>query len=163
MKKITVLFFSIGLMSLMACQQENKTSLKTYDLLEYGVPVKILAPDSAEIETMDLVVQKDITVKKGKDYSIQIFSSTASTTDIKQLKANQMEEVRNNPFFSKVLKEEADGFIYELQIDSTHQSYGFRHFQIKGDNEYIFQTGLIGTFSQEAVEQMYEAVQPNKK
>ncbi len=147
----------------LACSSEPVSDLKEKNLLEYGIPITILAPDSAEVETMDLVVQKDITVKKGKDYYIQIFASDATTTDANRLKSAQLEEVRDNPFFSKIIKEDSNGFIYETAIDSTKKNYGFRHFRIKGDKEYVFQTGLIGTFSLDDVEKMYLAVQPVAK
>ena len=148
------------LLTLMACSSEPASDLKSRSLLEFGIPITIMAPDSAQIETMDLVVQKDITIKKGDDYYVQIFASDASTTDVSKMKAAQLNEVRDNPFFSKIVKEDTDGFIYETAIDSTKTNYGFRHFRIKGDKEYIFQTGLIGTFSLDDVERMYEAVQP---
>lgn len=147
---------------LFACQQEAVTNLKPLDLLQYDVPITIMAPDSAEVKTMDLLVQKDITIKGGDDYSVQIFVSDATTTDTKLIVAELLADVKKNPYFTKVVKEDTDGFIYETAVDSTHISYGFRQVRVQGDREFIFRTGLIGTFNQKQTERMYEAVRPIK-
>ncbi len=145
-----------------ACQQEQQTQLEPLDLLPYGVPVNIMAPDSAEVNTMDMVVTQDITVQKGDDYFVQIYVSEASTTDIPRIKANQLSEVKSNRYFSRIVQEDEAGFIYETAIDSSNVNYGFRYLMVKGDKELIFQTGLIGDFDLQDVEQMYQAVQPQK-
>ena len=161
MNQRLLLFCSVLLF--FACQQNPKNDWKPLDLLQYDVPLTILAPDSAEVKTMDLLVQKDVTIKKGKDYSIQIFISDALTSDVKKIIAEIKGEVKNNPYFSKFTLEEDNGFIYETVIDSTHYNYGFRQVRIQGDREYIFSTGLIGTFDQQQVEDMYNAVKPQAK
>jgi len=147
---------------LTACQQDQQTQLAPLDLLPYGVPVTIMAPDSAEVNTMDMVVTKDITVKGKEDYFVQIYVSDASTTDIARLKADQLSEVKSNRYFSRIVQEDEAGFIYETAIDSSNVNYGFRYLMVKGDKELIFQTGLIGDFDLQDVEQMYQAVQPKK-
>ncbi|MEM9824218.1 MAG: hypothetical protein AAF985_24245 [Bacteroidota bacterium] len=161
-KNLPLLAFGT-LLLLFACQQSPTKSWQPLDLLKYGVPITIMAPDSAKVKTMDLLVQKDVTIKKGEDYYVQIFSSDATTSDHKKILAELKADVKNNPYFSKFLLEEDKGFIYETVIDSTHYNYGFRHIRIQGDREYIFQTGLIGNFDQEQVEAMYDAVQPTTK
>jgi len=100
---------------------------------------------------------KDVTVKKGDDYFVQILSTSATTTDINSLKSDQLNEVKKNPYFKKIVFEEANGFIFEKQIDSLF-NYDFRYVKIQGSNEYIFQTGLFGKFSEEVVRDMYESV-----
>lgn len=151
----------LGLTLLMSCQSEPTSNLKSLNLLQYGVPMSILAPDSAKVETMDLVVQKDITVKsrENDDYYVQIYASDAETNDVAQIKSTQLREVKGNRYFSKIINEEEQGFIYETKLDSTNINYGFRYVYLQGDKQYVFQTGLIGTFTQEEVENMYKAVQ----
>ena len=143
---------------LIGCQNDASKSMNQLDLLGYGIPMTILAPDSAEVKTMDMGFMKDVTVKKGKEYSIQILASEANTTSVEQVKALQLSEVQKNPFFSQIITDLPNGFIYENRIDSTHINYGFRYVHIQGGQEYVFQTGMIGDFSQESVEEMYEAV-----
>ncbi len=152
---VVVLSLLIG-----ACTKDAKTKLNPLDLLSYGVPITIMAPDSAKVETMDMIVQKDITVRKGKDYYVQIYASDATTRDVAQLKAEQLAEVKTNRFFSKIINEEEAGFIYEMAIDSVNINYGFRHVRVQGDREYVFQTGLVGNFNLEETQRMYEAVKP---
>lgn len=141
------------------CQQEVQEDLKPLDLLEWGVPMTIMAPDSATVKTMDLGgVLKDITIKGADNYSLQIYATDAATTDVARVKATQLAEVKTNPYFSKIVREEEAGFIYENIVDTENVYYGFRYVRIQGDKEYIFQTGLIGSFTLEEVEKMYSAV-----
>lgn len=157
MKNITLLLFAILFFA--ACESEEKVNLQPLDLLEYGVPVTIMAPDSAEVKKSDFgPFMKDVTVRKGKDYFVQIYASQASTTDIAQLKAQALTEVKGKKYFSKIISEEMAGFIYETKVDSNYIDYGFRYIRVQGSNEFIFQTGLIGPFTLEAVQNMYEAV-----
>lgn len=156
-----LLFFLFAALLIGACQQNTGPQWAELDLMSYGVPLSIAAPDSAKVKTTDLGLIKDITIKEGEDYYIQLYASAASTNDVAKIKADQLGEVKNNRFFSKIVKEEADGFIYETAIDSSNINYGFRYIYLQGDMEYIFQTGLIGTFTQQQTEKMYEAVQQN--
>lgn len=146
-----------------ACQNEdNKIPLVPLDLSAYNVPVTIQAPDSADVKMMDMGFMKDVSVKKGDNYYVQVYASQATMTDPTKILAQQLSEVKDNRYFSKIVREEPAGFIYETTIDSSNINYGFRHVRVQGDNEFIFRTGLIGIFSLEDVEHMYKAVQPTK-
>ncbi len=153
-------FFLCWLLLIAACQTETEPALKPLDLLQYDIPITIMAPDSATVKTMDMGVLKDVSIKKGEDYYIQIYASQASTNDVARVKADQLAEVKNNPYFSKIIEEEDSGFIYEMVIDSSNTNYGFRHIRLQGDKEFIFQTGLVGMFSLEEVKRMLNAVKP---
>ncbi|MEL7021354.1 MAG: hypothetical protein AAGK47_07100 [Bacteroidota bacterium] len=146
------------------CQPDANTGMDSLDLMRYDIPVTILAPDSVEVKTLDLVVQKDVTVKSknNNDYYVQIYAADATTNDVAQLKSEQMEEVKSNRYFSKIVEEQTDGFIYETKVDSNMINYGFRYVYLQGDKQYTFQTGLIGTFTAEEVKTMYDAVQQKK-
>ena len=159
MKKIILLFPMLLLF--VQCTQDQQEALKPLDLLEWGIPITVMAPDSASVKTMDLGgVLKDVTIKGDNNYSIQIYATGASTTDMARVKSNQLTEVKANRYFSKIVEEEDDGFIYENVVDSSNVYYGFRHIRIQGDMEYVFQTGLIGSFTLEEVQSMYNAVKP---
>jgi len=145
-----------------ACQSEPKSEWKPKSLLSYGVPLSIPAPDSVLVEQMDLIVKKDISLRNDDGYFIQIFAGDATTKDIAAVKASQKSEVESNPYFSKILSENTTGFLYETAVDSNNINYGFRHIVIQGDREYIFQTGLIGRFTLEQVNKMYDAAQAVK-
>lgn len=154
------LLFVAAIILIAACQKNGGADeWVEKDLLEYGIPITIMAPDSAEVNSSDLggLIQ-DVTIKKGDDYYIQIYASDAETTDIARVKSAQLAEVKSNRYFSKIVTEDMDGFVYETVIDSTAINYGFRYMKVQGDKEFIFQTGLVGSFTQEEAERMYEAV-----
>lgn len=154
MKKIA--FVSLCALMLFACQSETP-QLLPLNLLEHGIPMTIMAPDSADVKTSDLGLFKNVTIQKGKDYYIEVFYSQATTTDVAKIKADQMEEVRSEQYFSQILSEEDAGFMYETEIDSI-KNYGFRYIKVQGDNEYIFRPGFSGFFTQAAAERMYNSV-----
>ncbi|MEO7175572.1 MAG: hypothetical protein ABIV51_06920 [Saprospiraceae bacterium] len=103
----------------------------------------------------------DITVRKDSTYEIQIFLSEKTNDDIAAVTKGQLELVKENPFFSKILKEETDGFLYENQLDGA-SNFGFRRIVLSGNQEIIFQNALLGTYSKEQAESMYEAVKQKK-
>lgn len=152
--------YGISFFCLLLCFScgSDKTELKPLNLIKYGLPVTIQAPDSAKVKVSDMGIIKDVVISDGAQYSVQIFSSKAMTVDVKQLAAEQLADVKRNPYFSKVVREEDAGFIYENNIDSTLINYSFRHIKVMGDKEIVFQTGLIGSFSLEDVERMYSSV-----
>ncbi len=157
MKKIALFSFCLSLF-LLACQADSVNSnWKPLDLLSYGVPITLMAPDSAAVTVDDLLGQKDITIE-GENFSVQLFVYDATTTNAAEVKNEKLREVQEQKYFSKVIKDEPTGFIYETVIDSTYKSYRFYHIKIKGDKEFLFQSGLRGQFSQEQAEATYQAV-----
>ena len=155
MKYSAFLFFIIVLFS---CKSEN-TNLNTLDLLEYGVALRINAPEGSKVTVDDLGVWKDITIKDDKDFNLQIIASQSTTFDKAKIVADQLKSVKESPYFSKIIEEYDDGFIFEKKIDEENINYDFRYVKLNGDKEYLFQRGLLGTFSEQVVRTMYKAVQ----
>lgn len=149
------LFFILSIF-ILSCA-ENKPKTEILDLMKYGLPIQIKAPAEAVVKADDMGFYTDVTVKGGDDYFIQILSTSATTSDIGILKKDQLNEVEKNPYFKRITFEETNGFIFEKQIDSLY-NYDFRYVKIQGSNEYIFQTGLFGKFSEDAVRKMYDSV-----
>lgn len=163
MRKI-VLIAGSCLLFVLSCQKEKQEVWKPLDLLQYGIPITILAPDSSQVKSDDLGgLMKDVTIKAGDDYSVQIYATDALTTDLAKIKAGQLAEVKGNRYFSKIVEEEETGFIYEMMLDTSNINYGFRHVRVQGDKEFVFQPGLVGTFTLEEAKRMYEAVKPQPK
>ena len=73
------------------------------------------------------------------------------------LKSEEIREVKNNPYFSRIVQEEENGFIYELVIDST-LNYSFRYIWPQGDKLYTFQTGVVETYALPEAKKLYQAV-----
>ena len=160
MRALCFLLLSLLLAS---CAKDSASDWSELDLTAYSLPVKIMAPDSAKVVSSNFSsIMQDVTVKSEADeYSVQILASQASTNDMTRLKAEQLELVRDNRYFSKVVREEDNGFIFENQIDST-SIFGFRYIIYQGDKEFVFQNGFDATYGQEAIEAMYAAVQQKK-
>ncbi len=148
---------SIGIIS--CGVEEPQSKFVELDLLSHGMPIVIQAPSDPIIESINLAIQKDITVKKGPDFSLQIFQSDALVSNPKAIKARLLYEVQGNKFYQKIMSEDDQGFIYQTAIDSSYINYGFRYFRLQGDKEYVFQTSLGGKYTLEAVQGMYQAVQ----
>ncbi len=150
-------------MILVSCQTDDAGKWSDTDLLPYGIPITVQAPDSLAVKTKDIGrFMTDVTLQSDEPYNIQIFASDAETNDIAAIKADQLQEVKNHRYFSRIVREEEPGFIYETRLDSNTVNYGFRYVYLQGDKEYIFQTGLSGLFSLEETERMYEAVKQEK-
>lgn len=156
-------FFLAMAIALSSCTSDATGNWKSLDLMKYNLPVTIMAPDSAEVKSSSLSgVMQDVTIDSPADrYSVQIFSSQASTNDLTRLKAEQLQLVRDNRYFSNIVREEPNGFVFMNQIDST-SIYGFRHIVYQGDQEIVFQNSFGGTFSLEEAEAMYAAVKQKK-
>lgn len=122
----------------------------------------ILAPDSAEVIKKDYNIMRDITIRKGNNYYVQIFVSTASTPEAEVMKS-QLESVKQDKYFKELIQQDKNGFIFQKQLDSAIIDYDFRYIKILNDQEIIFQTGMIGTFSLEDVQRMYEGVKSSNE
>ena len=133
-------------------------NLKPLDLASFGLPLIVMAPDSASVIKKDYPIMRDITVRKGDNYYLQIFESKATLKDPADVKKSLLKSVQQNKYFKDLVMEEPDGFIFCKQPDSTLVNYDFRYIKIIGEEEIIFQAGMIGTFTLEDVQQMYGAV-----
>ncbi|HZV69088.1 MAG TPA: hypothetical protein VFG10_06070 [Saprospiraceae bacterium] len=142
---------------LMACGHPKSEKLSSLDLTPYGLPLSIHAPDSADVMKKEYNIMRDITIRKGDHFYVQIFESLA-TSDAAEVKRSQLESVKQDKYFKELILEEENGFIFRKELDSALVDYDFRYIRIMDDKEIIFQTGLIGTFTLEDVEQMYKAV-----
>lgn len=159
MKKISL--FIAGFLFLLACQKDQTLEWKETSLLACcQLPISVLAPDSVDIKSSKLGgLFKDVTIKGGDDYFVQVYASEATTNDVARIKSDQLKQVKEFRFFSKIVEEDENGFLYENIIDSTNVNYSFRYVTVGGDTEYIFQPGLTGLFTEEQARRMYEAVQ----
>lgn len=144
-----------------SCKTDKVSNYNDLDLLKYGMPISVKAPLDSEVTMDDLGVMKDVTVKSGDDYFLQVFSSTAISLDAKSIKQTKLEEVKIADYFSRIVEDNEHGFIYEKKI-GENLDYDFRFVKIQGDYEFIFQTGLYGTFSEEDVRAMYQSVDTKK-
>jgi hypothetical protein len=151
--------FLFVLLLLGSCQQDPQAQWQALDLLPYDIPLSVQAPDSAQVSSGELGPYRDVTIRAGQSYVVQTLAGEAASKDLARLKSEQLEVVRDNAFFEQLLREDPDGFIYELKIDSI-SSYGFVQLFLQDGKEYILRSGLASTFSLEQAQRMYEAVRP---
>lgn len=147
---------SLLMVVVMACSGGHQ-NMNEKSLLEYGVPITILAPDSLNVQRSSIGFQEDITVKGDDGFNIQIFVSDAVVPTLEKAIEAHVESVEGNPLFHQIVEKKDDGFIFENRIDST-QTFGFRHIRLMGGKEYIFQEPLLGTLSEEKARELYDAV-----
>jgi hypothetical protein len=145
------------LLLLSACHQDT-VSLRPLDLNQYGIPMIILAPDSAVVLEKDYKFMRDITIRKAPEYDLQVFELTSTTADAAGEKFHQLASVRQDPFFKEIVREDDYGFIFSKHLDSLTVDYDFRLIKLFGEKELIFQTGLAGSYSLEQVKRMYKAI-----
>ncbi|MEM6966857.1 MAG: hypothetical protein AAF573_18985 [Bacteroidota bacterium] len=148
---------------LTACGNEQNAYLKPRNLIEFGIPLTILAPDSVDINKENLGVQNEVTIASegSGEYEVRIYFGEATTSDVGVIKAQQLEFLKGTDIFSKVTLDEPNGFIYETKIDSSLYSYGFRRILVQGNREYIFTSGS-GIFTKAQAEEMYKATKPQE-
>jgi len=144
-------------MIMLSCKGDPLDGMQKTELMSYGFPIAMHVPEGAEIKKTDLGVMQDLTVKAGDNYYVQIFSSDLLTIDKTTVMNEKLVEAKSHPFFSKIISEEDDGFIFEKNIDGV-LNYDFRYIKIQGDKEYVFQTGLVGNYTEEDVKAMYASV-----
>lgn len=164
MKNRILSLLAAGL-TLWACQPGGKGEWKPTDLIRYGVPVVVLAPDSLDVKNQSLArgLVQDVAIKGGEDYDVQLYIAPAETNDISRIKAGLLAEVKSGRSFSRIVREEEPGFIYETRLDSSQLYYGFRYIHLQADKEYIFQSGYSALFSLEQAERLYSAVKPLRR
>jgi hypothetical protein len=153
------LFFVAFIFLLCSCGEGEREGYRDLDLMAYNIPVTIEAPDSAEVISGSLSgVMDDITVRSPEErFNVQILASAAQTNDMTRLKADALELVRDNRYFSRIVREDPNGFIFENTIDGT-SAYGFRYIVYQGDREIIFQNAFDGVFTLDEIENMYASV-----
>ena len=150
--------YVFGLLFLSACVNTG-SELVELDLLDNGIPIKILAPAGAKVEVSGLGMIKDIIIRDTLNYFVQIFASKANSLNPKKVKNDYKKIIEDSRFFSKITEDYEHGFIYEKKIDENIFRYDFRYIRIQGDQQYIFQTGLGGGYDESMVRIMYQAVQ----
>ena len=141
---------------LVSCKDSKP--VEKLDLLKYGLPISVTAPEGSEVVADDLGYMKDVTLKAGDDYYIQIYGSPAVSVDAKAIFLEKKAEIEKGPFFKEIVLEEENGMIYKKDLGGETIDYDFVFVKIQGDNEFVFQTGLIGIFNEEQVKEMYNSV-----
>jgi len=140
------------------CKSDKSSKYPQKDLLKHGFAISVKAPENAVIKFDDYGIMQELTISQGEEYNIQILKSVTNTSNEKEALNSQMNLVKGDLYFSKVIEEYEKGFIFEKKIDENI-NYDFRYVKLIGEDEYIFQTGMVGTYTEESVREMYNSVQ----
>ncbi|MGK0387917.1 MAG: hypothetical protein ACI94Y_000644 [Maribacter sp.] len=153
-----LLAFVLGAAMMASCNTDNGPALKPLNLLSYGFPITIMAPDSAKVEKSLGGIIEELTITGDGNYGVLVRSSMASITDVAKIKADELKMTKEYRYFSKILQEDPAGFLYETAIDSTNISYEFLYIKVQGDKEYQFRTPYTGSFTEKEAKRIYESL-----
>jgi len=94
------------------------------------------------------------------DYYINISEKTGSISPSAE-KAAQLTSLKKLKNFVKVVKEEADGFIYEIK-NPGESLYGFVFVKQNNGTNYVFQQGNYQPEGMDKIETMFNSVKDSK-
>ncbi len=159
MLKFRCLILVLSMVMIYSC--DNAVSkYEPLDLMSHGMPIKILAPSNTLIKSDDLGILKDLTIVDTLNggYNIQIYSSKTDILDRAKLLDQIKLEIEATEFFSKMIEETENGFIYEKKVTEDYINYDFRVVRLQSDVKYTIQAGFGEQYQIEDIESMFNAV-----
>jgi hypothetical protein len=156
LKFYLILFASLGL--LQYCSNAKAPHKKgTTSLLSYGIPLYVNIPKDVEINRRMVGNITEVTVKgKGEKswFELIVQNLPAESDDLAWNKHLQIEDVKNNIFFTRIMEENENGFIYE-QVPEDKPTYHFRYVIVQGTNLYTVSSALGSKLSLDQVREMF--------
>lgn len=132
------------LIALQSCER-HEIRLEKLNLAPHGVNLVIMAPDSSGIDVRQYETIKDITIRKGPYYDIQIFESEATSMDVGALKTEELQALWEEAYFRELTWEDKAGFIFK------NNGKTIRHRMISGISKSL----LTGNTVSRRVSQVY--------
>ncbi len=153
------LLFAIAILLVCSCDN-TKSNFEPLDLMAHGMPIKIMAPANTSIKSDDLGIMKDLTIVDTLNggYNIQIYSSKTDVLDRAKLLEGIKSEIEGSTFFSKMIEETENGFIYEKKVTEDYINYDFRVVRLQSNVKYTLQAGFGEQYELSDVENMFDAV-----
>jgi hypothetical protein len=100
-------------------------------------------------------------IVKGKDekswFELIVQNLPSESEDLAWNKYLQIEDVRNNVYFTRIMEENENGFIYEL-VPRDKPTYHFRYVIVQGSQLYVVSTALGSELTMEQTRELFEAV-----
>ncbi len=154
---LTIILISI--LFLFSCKDGSKSSsVNSLDLMKYGVPFSINAPEDVSITKVGSGKLEDISIRNKSGYDVQVFMGDAFSSNLEKLKSIKKEEITSNPTFKKIIEEFENGFIYEKRSDIGNRNYDFVVIIIQGAKEINFQAGNSKEFTEFEVKSMVKSI-----
>jgi hypothetical protein len=148
----------LGVAIIASCNTDSASALKPLNLLSYGFPITIMAPDSAKVDKSLGGIIEELTIEGDGNYGLLVQSSMATIIDVAKIKEDELKLVKEGKYFSEILQEDPAGFLYKTVIDSTNISYEFLYVKVQGDKEYKFRTPYTGSFTEKEAKMIYESL-----
>lgn len=152
-----LLYIFIIFTYIVGCQSNAKPKNGT-DLMKYGIPYTIVAPDDVTLTKIGSGTLSDVNIKNNRGYDVQVYMSDAYTADLAKLKQMKKDQVIEHPQFSKIVEEFDNGFLYEKQADDGNRSFDFMIIKVQGDKEINFQAGNSKPFTETDAKSMIQSV-----
>ena len=134
----------------------NSDGLETISLQEHGANIDIKIPAGAEVSSESIGYRKQISVQQDK-FDVVILVGDEETRTPAEIKKEKLESVKALDIFSKVVQEDDNGFIYEIN-QGTDKNYDFRYVYVKNGSSHDFRRGFVGDYTLDEVKTMYNAV-----
>lgn len=145
---LLMLIFVVG-----ACSSDG---LQTIDLQPHGANISIKAPAGVEIEQKPIGFRKELTIQEDKFDVVLLIADDAPQT-IAELKKSKLESIESSEIFSRIVQQDDNGFIFEVDLGSE-KNYDFRYVFIKNNATYDFRRNFVGNFTLDEVKRMYNGV-----
>jgi len=158
-RTLMLTIISIPILFLFSCKDGSKSSSpNSLDLMKYGVPYSINAPDDVSITKVGSGKLEDISIRNKSGYDVQLFMGDAFSSNLEKLKSIKKEEITSNPTFKKIIEEFENGFIYEKISDIGNRNYDFVVIIVQGNKEINFQAGNSKEFTEDEVKSMVKSI-----
>ncbi len=161
MKSLTIFFWmAVFALIFSACSFDPADGWSEKDLMQHGLPIRMLVPDDVTVKKSELGLQQDFTIDGGDDYGVQVFVAERSGGSVANIVAELRTSIENNSAFHEIVHEQEDGFVYEFKFGPERSNFGFRRVKLQGDYEYVIQNAMGRIFDKEQAMNMFEAVIP---
>lgn len=148
----TTLFFLIA-----GCADDH-ASWKETDMMKYGLPIKMKVPEGVEVLKSSVANSDEFKLTGPEGFGMTILMEDASTSDAAKAKGELEKIIKDGRYFDGFIRNEPNGFVYQLTIDSTRTAFCFRKVKIQGGKQIIFQNPYMSKLSEEQALSYYEAI-----
>ena len=154
----TISSLSILIILLLGSCESKRNTPKGQDLLKYGIPYTIDAPEQVTITKSQTGRLAAVNIKDGHGYDVQVYMSDANTNNLTKIKQDKKDAITAHPAFNKIIEEYDQGFIYERKDIEGDLSFDFELIVIQGDKESNFQAGNSKLFTEAEVKIMVKSI-----
>lgn len=99
-----------------------------------------------------------LSVVNDEGFQLQVLQYNVTFNDIEAAKNYQREQVVSNPFFSKIIEDYDNGFLFEL-VNDGKRYFDFRIIKLVGAKEIVFQATPTVNCTEEDARKMLLSVQ----